>query len=202
MTEARATLRRELRARRAALDGTARFHAARAVAELLESIPGFAAAKRIAGYWAVAGELPLSMVVPAIDRNPEQSFYLPVLPESRSGPLEFAPWRVGEPVAANLFGIPESQSASRVEGSALDVVLLPTVGFDRRGHRLGTGGGYYDRTFAFRQHAEPPPLLIGVAFACQEINAGDSAEWDVDLDWVVTEREAIKCAPRTQARPR
>ena len=99
-------------------------------------------------------------------------------------------------VEANRFGIPESIAAELLEATSLDVVLLPVVAFDRLGHRLGTGGGYYDRTFAFRQGSSSPPLLIGIAYAFQEVDAIEVAAWDVDLDWVVTEREAIECVKR------
>ncbi len=189
-------LRAELRKRREALDGSARFAAARAVAAHLDTIPDYVAARRVAGYWAIAGELPLSSVVAALDRDDARTFLLPKVPARKRGKLAFAPWQVGEGVEANRFGIPEPIVATVVEATSLDVVLLPTVAFDRTGHRLGTGGGYYDRTFAFRQCGPPPPLLIGIAYACQEAASIEAAAWDVDLDWVVTEREAIECVGR------
>lgn len=71
----------------------------------------------------------------------------------------------------------------------LQLVLMPLLGFDRRGGRLGMGGGYYDRSFAFRHDRPAPPRLVGVGYACQEIPALDVQEWDVGLDAVVTERE-------------
>jgi 5-formyltetrahydrofolate cyclo-ligase len=191
--DARAKLRSVLRAQRKALDGAARFGAARAVAEHLDAIPAFAAAKRVAGYWAVGGELPLSVVVARLDRDDERTFCLPKLSDAGDATLRFSPWSVGAEVEPNQFGIPEPLATEEVDPSSLDVVLCPLVGFDRRGHRLGTGGGYYDRTFAFRRASGAPPLLIGIAFACQEVDSLEPAEWDVDLDWVVTEREAIEC---------
>jgi len=72
-------------------------------------------------------------------------------------------------------------------------VLLPLLGFTRNGDRIGTGGGWYDRSFAFRRNAQAPPLLIGVGFACQQIDAYDAQEWDVPLDAIVTERELLPC---------
>ena len=68
-------------------------------------------------------------------------------------------------------------------------MLVPLVGFDGAGNRLGMGAGYYDRTFAFR-HARRHwrgPRLIGVAYDCQEVDAIDDRAWDVPLDGVVTE---------------
>jgi 5-formyltetrahydrofolate cyclo-ligase len=67
-------------------------------------------------------------------------------------------------------------------------VLLPLLGFDAAGTRLGMGGGYYDRSFAFRQGRAAPPLLVGVGFACQELPALAPEPWDVPLDALLTER--------------
>jgi 5-formyltetrahydrofolate cyclo-ligase len=76
----------------------------------------------------------------------------------------------------------------------IDVVVLPVVGFDRRGNRLGMGAGYYDRALRRRQDAARAwrrPLLVGVAFACQELPAIPASPWDVPLDLIVTERGII-----------
>jgi 5-formyltetrahydrofolate cyclo-ligase len=67
-------------------------------------------------------------------------------------------------------------------------VVLPLVGFDTGGERLGLGGGWYDRSFAFRQDRSAPPWLVGAAFALQQVDAPlDTADWDVALDAVCTE---------------
>jgi 5-formyltetrahydrofolate cyclo-ligase len=57
------------------------------------------------------------------------------------------------------------------------------------------GGGYYDRSFAFRRHAPAPPLLIGAAYAGQEIETLDAQDWDVRMDAVATDRGWIDCTP-------
>lgn len=166
------------------------------VAGRLESIDAYRNARTIAGYWAVGGELPLLAVVAAIGRDPRRLFYLPRIAIAAAGEpewLEFAPWRSGDPVTLNRFGIPEPEAGGLAAASALDVVLVPLLGFDRRGHRLGSGGGFYDRSFGFRQSQPAPPLLIGVAFACQELEAIEPEPWDVDLDWVVTEGGVVEC---------
>ncbi|NMW25346.1 5-formyltetrahydrofolate cyclo-ligase, partial [Rhodanobacter denitrificans] len=69
------------------------------------------------------------------------------------------------------------------------------LGFDRRGRRLGHGGGYYDRSFAFLNEQVRPtePLLVGIAYAFQELPEVDEEDWDVPLDFVATERELIDC---------
>ncbi|MFC4728010.1 5-formyltetrahydrofolate cyclo-ligase [Coralloluteibacterium thermophilus] len=185
----RDALRRRLRSARAALPALARIEAAQAVAERLQAHPALQQPGYVAGYWAVAGELPLHAVLGLL---PAGAVYcLPRLhPEGR---LVFAPWRFGDSVTPNRFGIPEPdlELASCLEATELHAVLVPLVGFDRRGNRLGTGGGWYDRTFAFRQESGAPPWLVGVGFAEQEIAAVPAEAWDVRLDAVVTERELI-----------
>jgi 5-formyltetrahydrofolate cyclo-ligase len=103
---------------------------------------------QVAGYWAVGGELPLHVALAALVAR-GQNYHLPVLTHGRT--LRFAPWRQGVALQPNRYGIPEPQCAPAelLAPQALDLVLVPLIGFDRRGHRVGTGGGYYDRTFAF-----------------------------------------------------
>jgi 5-formyltetrahydrofolate cyclo-ligase len=95
-------------------------------------------------------------------------------------------------VAPNRFGIPEPTDTSRphLAPDAMDVVLVPLVGFDARGHRLGMGAGLYDRHFAFlrQRRAWRRPLLVGVAFDVQRVERLAEADHDVQLWGVVTER--------------
>ena len=183
-------IRDTLRNRRAAIPAAARIAAAEVIAEQLLRLPAVVNAGTIAGYWAVNGELALHGVMA---RLPERARYcLPILQSGRT--LRFAPWRVGEEIAANRYGIPEpTHPVELLDPDALDIVLLPLLGYTRNGDRVGTGGGWYDRSFAFRRKSPAPPLLIGVGFACQQIDTYAAQEWDVPLDAVVTERELIVC---------
>ena len=185
MNTTRPELRRQLQARRAALAPGERLAAADAVARHLADQSSLRQPGYVAGYWAVGGEVPLHAVQMRL--APAQVWCLPVLQED--GHLRFAPWRAGDALANNRFGIPEPavDPASTLAPEALSVVLLPLVGFDRAGNRLGMGGGYYDRSFAFRREAPAPPRLVGVAYACQELPALAAEDWDVPLDAVATE---------------
>ena len=80
-----------------------------------------------------------------------------------------------------------------LDPQALDIVLLPLLGYTRNGDRIGTGGGWYDRSFAFRLTAPTPPMLVGVGFACQQVDSCATQEWDVSLDAIATEHELIVC---------
>ena len=103
--------------------------------------------------------------------------------------LRFAPWRAGDALVTNRYGIPEpdvaSANALRAEDMAL--IVLPLVGFDANGHRLGMGGGWYDRSLAFRHADAAPPWLVGAAFETQRLDAIAAEAWDVRLDAVCTE---------------
>ena len=189
--QSRVALRQRLREQRSALSAAVRIDSATGLAaQLLPLIenrpPGY-----VAGYWAVDGELPLHALL--LRLPPGCIYCLPVLHADRR--LRFAPWRAGDPIAVNRFGIPEPQTveSALLPAQRMQTVLLPTLGFDRRGNRLGMGGGWYDRSFAFRKKRTDPPLLIGVGYAFQETPIGSPADWDVPLDFLATERELIDC---------
>lgn len=193
LPEPRPTLRARLAERRRALGPAERMAAAQGLRRQLEQLPEFLVDQRVGGYWAHRGELPLNLALAGLAGRGQQ-LYLPVIGAGRS--MRFAPWQAGEPVEANRHGIPEPVAAEgAIEAAELELVLVPLLGFDRRGHRLGYGGGYYDRAFAFlRETARPHvPLLVGIGYAFQELDAIEAAEWDVPLDYVATENELIDC---------
>lgn len=196
----RARIRRDLRARRAALDPLARIAAAEGLAARLAELAEWHVDQRIAGYWAVNGEMLLHRAAAACERRQAQWH----LPRLDGDSLHFAAWRMGEPLAPNRFGIPEPDVplSACLSAQDLELVLVPLVAFDRRGHRLGAGAGYYDRAFAFLNQGERPrePLLVGVGFGFQEIEAIEPAPWDVRLDFVCTERELIDCSGEGEGR--
>lgn len=186
-------MRRELSAARRALPARERIAAAEGLARLLASLAPLAEATHVAGYWAMDGEISLHAVMPRLADG--VAWCLPRLTPGKR--LVFAPWRTGEPLVANRFGIPEPdvELDACLDPDRIDVVLAPLVGFDRAGHRLGTGGGYYDRSFAFRLQAGPPPLLVGVGYAMQQRDAIERHDWDVPMDFIATEAELIDCRP-------
>lgn len=132
----------------------------------------------------------------AMARRRGKSLWLPVLQAVPAGTLRFARWQKGSRMHRNRFGIPEPAGV-RLPVTSLDLVLLPLVGFDQAGGRLGMGGGFYDRTLAFkaRQPARQP-RLIGLAHACQQVDSLERAGWDIGLDAVVTDRRWYAAAQR------
>ena len=192
-TAQRHELRQSLAERRRALSPSERIGAAQGLRRSLDQLPEYHTDQRVAGYWASHGELPLNLAIPPLATRGQQ-FLLPVIGKKRH--LRFAPWRNGDAVQPNRFGIPEPLATDELlEPFQLDLVLVPLLGFDRRGRRLGHGGGYYDRSFAFLNEQVRPtePLLVGIAYAFQELPQIDEQPWDVPLDFIATERELIDC---------
>lgn len=187
-------LRTELRRRRAALSIEERAQRSARLVRHIERHASLLHRERIALYLPVNAEPDLTALIPRLwerGRTP----WLPVLRPAPERRLWFAPLRRGTALVANRYGIPEPQVPYRslLRPFELDLVLLPLVGFDARGNRLGMGGGYYDRSFAYRLHrrAWQRPLLIGTAFACQQVDHLPVRPWDVPLDAVVTERGVL-----------
>jgi 5-formyltetrahydrofolate cyclo-ligase len=189
----RRELRQQLAERRRALSPPARMSAAQGLRRTLEQLPEYFTDPHVAGYWASRGELPLNLVIPPLAARGQQ-FLLPVVTADRH--LVFAPWQADDAVQPNRYGIPEPLApATWLAPEQVELVLVPLLGFDRRGHRLGYGGGYYDRSFAFLDGQTRPtePLLVGIAYAFQELAQIDAGTWDVALDFVATEHELIDC---------
>ena len=189
----RDTLRRELRAKRRALPAAIRIAAAEALAARLLTLPYAPLSGPVAGYWAMDGEIALHAWQLRLPRD--CIYCLPVLHED--GRLRFAPWRAGAPLTANRFGIPEPDvpASSLLAAEAMALVVAPLVAFDARGHRLGMGGGWYDRTFAFRRERAAPPHLVGAAFAAQQVESVFPESWDMPLDALCTERDMFLFEP-------
>lgn len=189
----RQTLRQQLAERRRALPPPARMAAAQSLRRSLEQLPEYLTDVRVAGYWATGGELPLNLAIAPL-RSRGQEFLLPLLAKGKE--LHFAPWKDGDAIAPNRYGIPEPVAPREwFAPFQLDLVLVPLLAFDRRGQRLGQGGGYYDRSFAFlKDQARPTePLLVGVGYAFQEVEELAAEPWDIALDYVATDRELIDC---------
>lgn len=186
-SHARDTMRRELRAKRRALPAAIRIAAAEALASRLLTLPFAPVSGPVAGYWAMDGEMALHVWQMRLPR--ECTYCLPVLHED--GRLRFAPWRAGAALATNRFGIPEPDvpASALLPAEAMAFVVAPLVAFDAQGHRLGMGGGWYDRTFAFRRDRPAPPHLIGAAFAAQQVESVFPEAWDMPLDALCTESD-------------
>lgn len=178
--EAKAALRNRARAARASLDHGERADAAVAAAQHFFNAVPLQAGDVVAAYWRIRDELDCQpILVKLMDSN--QKVVLPVVvgPEQ---PLDLRVWEPGASLYESGFGtLAPSELAPRAEP---DIVLMPLLGFDARGTRLGYGGGYYDRTLA---RLSKKPRLVGLAFAAQELDRIPREPHDVPLDMIVTE---------------
>jgi 5-formyltetrahydrofolate cyclo-ligase len=149
-------------------------------------------ARHIGAYWGNDGEIdPFPLLHFAQTRR--KRIFLPVLRAHPHRKLWFVEFREGRPLTKNVFGIPEPRRRNRRIrlAWALDLLLVPLVGFDARCNRLGMGGGFYDRTLAFRRWRRHwhRPRLIGLAHECQRVERLEPGPWDVPLDCVATEKQ-------------
>lgn len=151
------------------------------MARRLESVPVIAAARRVAAYRAVRGEVPLDEL---LDGERREVFTLPRVVDDD---LEFVAWHQGQSFAPGSFGIPEPAGGELVALADHDAVLVPLTAFDGRCHRLGQGGGFYDRALASLPSGGPRPAVIGVAYSFQQVADVPQDPWDVPLDAVATD---------------
>ncbi len=181
--EAKAALRRTSRQRRreAASSGVSAVVCRRLLDSL--AIPGDAT---VSGYWPLRDELDPRPILSALATR-GQRLCLPVVVES-GAPLVFRGWKPDVSLEPAAFG-------TQVPGADCpvlepDLLLVPLLAFDRRGFRLGYGGGFYDRTLATLR-GRRPVLAVGLAFAAQEVDAVPVEAGDEPLDRIVTEREVM-----------
>ncbi len=191
----RTHLRKQLRARRRALTRQQRIDASERMADKVSASRLFCNSRRIAAYLAVDAEMdPMPLI--EIAWSMRKKIYLPVLSPAYSGKLWFVRYQTHTRMIKNKFGIPEPvvNHRQRISSAALDLVLTPLVGFDNRGNRLGMGGGFYDRTFAFLNNREylKKPHLLGLAYENQRVEKLKSEAWDVQLDSVATEMDYFR----------
>lgn len=162
----------------------------------LVKIKEYQDSQRIAVYWSVGGEMSLSSVIQQAWQA-DKDVFLPVLDGQT---LLFTTYRPDSLLKKNRFGIPEPDEIETIltPGKSLDLILLPLVAFDADGHRLGMGGGYYDRSLSATLNTplSDRPFLMGIAHDFQRVPLIPTEPWDVPVDCVLTERAVYRKKPR------
>ena len=149
-------------------------------AHLLRDFPPASGAV-VAGFWPLAGEIDiLPLLHTLIERG--HPVVLPVTPRI-GNPLNFRLWRPGDVLTPERFGTMRPIG----EPAIPDYLLVPLLAFDRRGRRLGYGGGFYDRTLA----GLPDAVAVGCAFAAQQVDEVPAGPYDFPLAAIATERGVI-----------
>lgn len=193
----KAELRRRLRAQRAAVPPEEQAAAARRLGAHLAATRFFRVSRRIACYLPNDGEIDTGAVIDHI-WNMRKTCWLPVLSRLTRDRLWFAPARPGMELRPNRYGIPEPVVHARelVRAQELDLILLPLVGFDAAGNRLGMGGGFYDKSLDFLRHRNRwrKPHLLGLAYDFQMLDRLPADEGDVPLAGTVTDRAVYPAA--------
>jgi 5-formyltetrahydrofolate cyclo-ligase len=186
IAEAKRQLRTEMIARRKRLADTG---AGPALARSVASLGPFRQGAAVAGFHPMPPEID---VLPALARFAAagHAVGLPVV-VGRDRPLVFRAWTPGAPLERGVLGIPFPPATC--PEMVPEVLLVPLLAFDRRGQRLGYGGGYYDRTLAGLR-ATGPVFAIGVGFAFQEVDAVPHAAIDRPVDAIATEAWAERIA--------
>ena len=181
-------LRQQLRDRRRKLSEQQQQQAAKSLADTILASKLLQQQQDIALYLANDGEIdpaPLLSILCGQGRR----CYLPVIQPDKT--LRFAIYQPGDELKTNHFGIPEPITADQREPQSMDLVFMPLVGFDRKGGRLGMGGGFYDRSFNVAKLPLKQPQLVGLAHQCQQVESLVLNSWDIPLSLIATDEEII-----------
>lgn len=153
-------------------------------------VPAIPPAAIVAGYERFRGELDIRPAMLILGER-GHTLCLPVI-EAPDKPLFFRRWRAEDVLEQGRYGIPIPPAGAPVFRP--HVIVVPLVAFDRAGHRLGYGAGYYDRTIARLREAGEPLLVIGVGYSQQEVERIPVGPHDQKLDIMITEKETIRVA--------
>jgi 5-formyltetrahydrofolate cyclo-ligase len=184
-------IRQQIRAARKAIPAPYAQQASYKFSEQFGELSAYQSATRVAGFLPFDGEAnPLPLMDRAILES--KQVFVPII-VAKGEPLLFAPWSRTTKLKPNQFGIDEPDVAREemIAGHELDFVITPLVAFDEDCHRLGVGGGFYDRTFAFLSDTDgvqgSPCSLVGIAYELQKIPQINRQSHDVRLAGVVSE---------------
>ena len=187
----RPQLRRVLRQTRQQLSPLQQRQAALGLYRTLAQHPLFRRSKHIAFYLAADGEIDPKHLLTAAQKRGKQC-YLPVLAKWPKQRMSFQKLVPGQALRPNRFGIAEPASNRKQQRQpwALSLILMPLVGFDEHGGRLGMGGGFYDRRLSYLQRRQywQRPTLLGLAHECQKVDRLALAHWDVRVQGCATEQ--------------
>ena len=183
--ESKSILRIKLRSRRCELPTASRTRYDNAICQHLQQLVTARKARSIACYWPFNGEpdiLPLCQQLMANDHL----LALPVVADKTDNLMTFHAWDENSTLVKNRYGICEPVQSASVPVTSFDLLLMPLVGYDMSGNRIGMGAGYYDRHLE-QLRDSTAPLRVGIAYSLQEIAPIEKNKWDIPLHGVVNE---------------
>lgn len=184
-------IRQLVRERRQQLTAAQQQQAAEALVKQVLKSSEIENSQHIALYLANDGELDTYPLIQALWQL-NKTVYLPVLHPFVSGYLLFVQYDSSTLLYPNKFAIPEplAECNRLMPVTQLDIIFTPLVAFDQNGNRLGMGGGFYDRTLS-QLPAASRCQVIGLAHACQQVDAVPTEAWDVPLQQIITPEQSL-----------
>ncbi len=189
LREAKRALRRRIRDLRDALPASERATRSRTIADRVLGLPELAGARTVMAFASFGSEVDTGPILEGLAARGVRL----ALPRIRDGEIVPVAFRPGERLEPAALGVPEPAEGGPLPEEAIDVVITPGVAFDRRGYRVGYGGGFYDR---FLRRVRPEVPRVGIAFGLQVVEAVPHGERDERVDLVVTEDGVIRCPSR------
>lgn len=181
--ERKRALRRAATAAVAALTEAERRAGDAAICDVVRSLAAYRSAEQVLGYWPLADEVDLrALLFSALERG--KAVFLPVL---RDGAITFHRWRPAAALSAGAFGVQEPTGGEE-PSERPSVVLVPGRAFSPAGHRLGRGGGFYDRAWLSLGRYAP---RVGIGYSCQVFDDVPHDERDSVVDLLVCERGVV-----------
>jgi 5-formyltetrahydrofolate cyclo-ligase len=179
-------LRRAVLAERDALSGTERAARSEAIAGRLLDLDEVAGAGAALAFWSFGSEVDTTAL---IDRLRSRGTTV-ALPRTRDGDIVPVVWTPGSSMTETSFGAREPVDGRVLEARELDLIVVPGVAFDRSCHRVGYGGGFYDRLLASTREGT---AVIAIAFGVQVVDEVPTGPLDRPVDAIVTEDDVIRC---------
>lgn len=188
-------LRKHLQEQRKNIPVEERHNKSQQIKELLFRIPQVRTAHDLLCYVSFKSEVETTAMIEDILRQKQKKISVPFIhPEKRE--LSIAQIKSLKGLKPGSYGVPEPQASTLKESdpTTIQVALIPGLGFDRKGYRLGYGKGYYDKFLEDKEF-----LKIGLAFACQVQEKIPSDPWDIAMDIIVTEKGVMVCSKSSNA---
>ncbi len=182
--ERKRALRASVRAERDALPSEDRARASEEIVRALLSLPQVVNARSVMAFSSFGSEVDTSSLLEHLSSDDVRV----ILPRVEGSAIAAVAYDPGDPVRRAAFGGLEPSDGEIVPPEEIDVVIVPGLAFDRSGHRVGYGGGFYDR---FVLSLRPDAVTIGVAFSQQIVDAVPHGSKDRPVDLIVTEHEII-----------